>query len=487
MKDYINYMDNITPDAALKGRILKKARQKPALAAKSRSVLGYAGLVATAAVLLLGMWVMPGTIRNLRDHGQDGQVLRLDGTNNASPENWASGTPIQTPPRVGPGGHEGGGIAGGNGSYMHNRAGEDETGTPIPPREEREQDLTNQPGEPSGISPNNLEPISPRYFSDDGGDTWREVMIFSHELTHDQFIHVFPSLDAKYTGRAVYSHDGTLLEVHAQYVNTHGQYINIQVNSCEYAYSVTTGRTNWMLDIDTQVVDMHGVPVTILAHDTAGFYNAVFVLDGIGYLVSIFGMPDNMHYLAQEVITSLILGGAADLTVLANPEIPLLRNDHITLEEASHDPDFGMYMPHNIPADMTIGLVNRWICQNSDFLLAWWDGNPNSHLRWMIRRAGFHHRENLLDAHDIEFLERRQSLPVFDGESHRARRAFSIPAISAQDLTLEVLETLAVWIDGHMSVDTGWYIFSLVIMYDDIVIEINASGLTAQQIWDMLP
>lgn len=466
MNDYKNYMDNITPDPALKGKILKQARTKSPKA-RSRTITGYAGLVATAAVLLLAIWVMPGAIRNLR--APDDYVIRIPSAQSA-PEIQGGG-PLA-------GGPETGGIP------YHQRFAQldpNNEGTIIPPRDERQW-----------LNP--LTPIIDDYLPLDMPS--REIVMFTHELTLMQRQSVFPSLSLAFATSAIYSIDGNLLSANAHKTTLQDQFIDVQINEDEITHIAMLDRLSWMLRDDhgdSWTAYVHNIPVTYISHSSEMyihqgaevfmFYNALFTLDGLYYHVSAAGPSENLTQQINEVIEGLIFGGPADLSVLANPEIPFMQNDHITIEEARMDPQFGYYMPTAIPPGMTPGVINRWVCQNSNHLLTWWEGPGTAHLRWRISYAEDFHLENRLTAQD---LDNALNLPVFEGETHRARRVFALPTVAIEDLTLERLESMAVWTESHTAVP-GWWTFSLSILYGDIVIEIGASSLSAAQLWDMLP
>jgi len=83
MKHYIDYMDNISADPALCGKIIRRSAEKPA--PKTRATFKYA-LVASAAALLLGILIMPQAINNWR--GPDGQPRVIYYTDNDENEDY---------------------------------------------------------------------------------------------------------------------------------------------------------------------------------------------------------------------------------------------------------------------------------------------------------------------------------------------------------------------------------------------------------------
>jgi len=470
MKDYINYMDNITPDPALKGKILKRARSKQISTVNGRTFLSFAGIVATAAVLLLGMWFMPGALNNLRNPAQDPAT------------GWSHS--------LAPGSGYGSAITGGT-PY--------DTG--LPARNFPEDGIIIP--ERSFIPPSDL-PYTPGIWRDPASDSRefypREVeifdhgsprhstawMTFSHELTDAQLHSVFPTLGQDFDISAIYAYNGNLNEVFAFWYCPDTRH-SVQIRVAEGG--IMHPRQAWP-DDDIQFSYIHGIRVTFITSGADPFmlFAANFMLDDIAYCIIYSGESNEGRAQVDEIVDLLISGGAADLSVLADPVIPLLRNCHLTLEEARQDTEYGAFLPTYVPAGLTLGLANRWVCQHSSYLLLSWNSYADTHLRWMITRAEDHHHNRLVTANDFESQERNMRFPVFDGEASRARRAFSIPVIAVEDLTLEMLESFAVWLDNHIDNIPDWYVlFSFSVMYGDIVIEISASGLSAQQLWDMLP
>lgn len=495
MKDYIEYMDNITPDPALKAKILKQTRLKKSSAASSRTFLGYVGLVATAAVLLFGILVMPGALSNLRPPGgSDGYVINIvsSGISESDDVLESNDVPALVEPESD---QEMDDMAGGYIPYP----------ALVTPRE---QFIPNvgvgmlQPADHSWAAIPAYPGMAPWY-----RDDWRTYegdnvvldtpmdfpLRFTHELTDEQFSSVFPMLNHEFDASAMYTRDGLLIQVfafgfrHCPYTYTH-QTTQIYVAEGEHMFDQTFSSHN-----NTQVIYTHGVAVTVLdpsdiSHDVHINQDrammAGFMLDNISYNVFVFCYLGETQALIDEVVSSLIEGGAADLSVLADPVIPELRNDMLTLEEARQDSVYGAFLPTYVPDGLELAIANRWICQHSNFLLLSWDGNMHANLRWMITKAGDHH--SITAAQDIESSEENLHVPPFDGEENRARRAFAIPVFPIEDITVEMIESNSVWIDDSRE-GPGWWVFSFVVTYGDVVIEISSSRLSAQQLLDMLP
>ena len=96
MKKYTEYMDNISVDAELHGKIMNRITQKPAPVYRSRAIFSYSGLAACAAVLIICVFTIPGLFSSLTvpDGGGSGNPPS-SGAGSMTP---SLGTGSMTPP-----------------------------------------------------------------------------------------------------------------------------------------------------------------------------------------------------------------------------------------------------------------------------------------------------------------------------------------------------------------------------------------------------
>jgi hypothetical protein len=70
---------------------------------------------------------------------------------------------------------------------------------------------------------------------------------------------------------------------------------------------------------------------------------------------------------------------------------------------------------------------------------------------------------------------------------------FQSPVFLAEEMSLEVISARTRWDDNRRHPDpflgdtSGWRTSQFGILYGDVIVKISASGLTAEQIWNMLP
>ena len=141
-------------------------------------------------------------------------------------------------------------------------------------------------------------------------DRW--IGDFSHQLTDEQIAAVFPGFDFPVMGVAHYWRDGTLSEVFA-HIYTGG------ADGTSKRISIARGALHPCCSFyseDPVYLEIYGVEV-IIEHRAARF-----MLDDVGYIMYLHYFSGTLSQIDEEIISQLILGGPADLSVLENPEIP---------------------------------------------------------------------------------------------------------------------------------------------------------------------
>jgi len=300
---------------------------------------------------------------------------------------------------------------------------------------------------------------------------------FSLELTSGQLSEVFPTLHARITATAFYYFDGTLLDVSAFYHN--GARILIANERVE--------RTVIMTFADPpQVSYIHGVPVTAYAfggyNGGAAHIQAEFMLGNVAYHIEISDTLDIGKERMIRLVNDIILGGAANLSVLENPDIPELaemRNDRLTLQEAQEDFDFGAFMPIAVPAQFAFSHATRTVNHFTNSLFAFWDDGTGD-IRWYISRPTPYDFARLVSVNDPEKFDLSlYTIPWMDSVPHELIEYVINPVFLAEELTLEVIQARA------QANRMGGYSITFSVLYSGVVVNVNTSGVTPQQVWEM--
>jgi len=452
MKGYKNYMNTRTVDTALHEKIMQRLTQNPKPIYQKRLAVRYAMAAACAVVLLFGLWAVPNFF--------DTQNITND------PNGFFANLPSDTQ-------------NGGNNGYIA-------TG----PTQNQESDSNEETNETQ--IPELHFDIYALVFNDIQSEisASRIMPDFAHDLTDEQFNVIFPTLDRSHfeaivsywLPRGEYSLGLTEVSAHAP----NGQ------ASITAAEGVTSFINPLSEPTDLQISYAHGVEVTAIIVESYPLYavRAEFVLGGTGYNVRYF---DYDREAAKERLTALvngiIYGGAPDWSVLADPVVPELRNEELTLEQARIDPDFGAFMPVNIPHGFIFDSGRRTLNQWENSIRANWHRFPTfDNIFWTAAEPHEFDLERIVSANDRhKFDVSLYSIPWALSVPDEIHGYFSNPVFLAEEMTLEVVRARALWDEGRHGESAGWRIISFGVLYGDVIIRISARGVSPEEIWDMLP
>jgi len=144
--------------------------------------------------------------------------------------------------------------------------------------------------------------------------SWPSVSVELRTLTDEEMRSVFPALYSTFTATASYLPDGSIVEVFAV-----EDYKWTQIRVAESAVAHTQTMVH---ESELQVSHMHGVEViaSMLGNDEDIYrhFQIDFMLGNIAYNIRLFHPMEAGKELLAELVNRIILGGAADLSVLAN-------------------------------------------------------------------------------------------------------------------------------------------------------------------------
>jgi hypothetical protein len=447
MKDYNRYMDGITADAGMRNRILERLERQAPPNRTNRVLARYAGLAACAVVLTFGVWILPGLLTDIGGLLSPPEIVR----------------PHELP------------------------------GTPADPgavnREPAEHIAPNDPTRPA-------IDIHALTFNTGGrvmSGSHLRIQTFALALTGEQFDAVFPNLHMPLAAYAHYHRDGTLYEVVA-YVNDHLFSVHVAEGIIFRPVVITHDIAS--VDIDNSgmlftVSMVHGVEVT--AHYAGNYHEASFVLGDAAYLIQIFDGGEHQVALMTEIVNRLILGDPADLSILADPVIPELRDENLTFEQAVNDPDFGIFLPqpHSIPPRFRFESAHRHVSPQSNALQVLWSEAHTQRsfdsLTWRIEKITDDHRARLVSPVETEKYDMSlYPIPWMDSMPDHLREYATNPVFWLEELTLEIIRMRAYWVDGGRGGAAPGYRMRFSVLVDDgVVVEIDANGLTPEQVWGL--
>ena len=177
--------------------------------------------------------------------------------------------------------------------------------------------------------------------------------------------------------------------------------------------------------------------------------------------------------------------GKPDLSLIVPEDIPEM-TEHIftTLAEAQAEPDFGQYMPSELPAGFEEDAIRRFKFQNSNYLSGMWSRGLEN-LSWVVtpftgedahRLTGVEDKAN----YDLTLypIPRARSVP------DDLREIVDNPIFEAEELTLEAVYCRAYRVNDEGDTD-GWRMkFS--VKYGDVIVSVNSKGVEPEWMYQQL-
>ena len=327
---------------------------------------------------------------------------------------------------------------------------------------------------------------------------------FGWEKTDEQLAVVFPNLSAilstnesedKFISAfANYRPDGSLefAGIQESVIDNEGQvfWMNVQV-----AYDHIPDDMMLFDGGETTVSYVHGIPVTAFVHVSMWddvFLRADFLIDNIAYRVTLSGYNlEEGKERITKIVNLLIVNGPADLSVLHDPIIPEMINEHLTLDETKQDIDFGMFVPINVPSEFEFSSAIRTKDNMTNNLMIFFNHDVPwsfSHtLTWLISTPTENDLQRLISVDDVhKFDVSLYPIPWFETVPREITDYFFNPVFRASELTLETVQARTRWEDGRVGVYPKWQTDNFGVLFDNVLVNISANGLSAEQIWEMI-
>lgn len=177
--------------------------------------------------------------------------------------------------------------------------------------------------------------------------------------------------------------------------------------------------------------------------------------------------------------------GLPDLTVVTAEEIPELTEQFFdSLSEARTEPDFGRYLPQELPDGFGDDLIRRFRFGESDSLSGHWT-NGLDYLSWVVSPC------TAADARRITAVDERENYdlslyPVPRAESvpDELREIVNNPVFEADALTQEAVWRRA-WKTSDAGDTDGWRM-RFGVRYGDVVVAVSSKGVDPEWLYRQL-
>ena len=358
--------------------------------------------------------------------------------------------------------------------------------------------VTTPPDDADTITPRLRDEVWPLTLNEVSSQMAAEIYIEGHfwdKLTDRQLEAVFPNTPLALTATANYRGDGSLYNVMAFEVLTNGErafYNEIYTATMIEVIGAGGGSMeDCFYEYEPETSSVMGVPVVagvfdFKKNDGVALYIASFKVDGVAYNIKLFDNDNGITGLNRltEIVNDIIYYGAADLSVLENPIIPELRDERLTLHEARNDPDFGAYLPENVPSRFSFESAQRVINQDTNNLFVYWNVG-SEYIDWRVSKLTDYYYEHIVSVSEREKYDMAlYSIPLADSVPRELWEYVDNPVFIAEELTFGIIQARAYWVGSDRGDTSGWRMrFS--VLYGDDVIELDIKGVSPEQVWEV--
>lgn len=347
-------------------------------------------------------------------------------------------------------------------------------------------------------STSDIPSVSNKYtldFNRAAGQVEAKIYIPGHywqEVTANDMKSLFPALENTYTIKATANfqsddNGAALFNIDANVKSVTGREIYIQMAPGEIAL-------DYVFDTEIKKSDVLGTAVTAgyfetkLNHQGLEYviYFAAFELSDVAYYVELGGAGaerEALEYEISELVGMLIEGGAADMDGF-HPVVPERREDRWSLEEARADADFGAYLPLTLPDGFVFEDAMRIIDQERNTLLVIWTGGTG-YIDWRVSVLDDRDKNRITSATDTKNYDLAMyPIPRAHSVPGELREMVNNPIFLMDELTLDVVQART-----YEAADSGDELGQRMrfgVLDGDILVELNAKGVAAQEIFEML-
>lgn len=310
--------------------------------------------------------------------------------------------------------------------------------------------------------------------------------VFTETLNDAELAALMPSADLACSGFARFDDKGYLLDVVMQASTTLPE-SSVTIGLADYYFGF-----DYVLSGEEVVSVCNGVDYRVYQYKSGNTVtlSAYTIINDI-YFDFVMEVPqDNLEQAKanfQYVLECFAHyeEGKPDLSVITPDEIPeLVEQMYNTLSEAQAEPDFGRYLPSELPAGFAESVIRRFQFQNSNYLSGLWSKGLDD-LTWVISPFTEQDANRLTSVEDKKNYDLSlYPIPRAESVPDELREIVDNPIFEAEELTLETVYSRAYKVNDAGDTD-GWRMrFS--VRYGDVIVEISAKGIEPEWVYDQL-
>lgn len=330
------------------------------------------------------------------------------------------------------------------------------------------------------------------HFNTADGIAARDILIkghFWHELNENQKSKLLPEIEKKYEteSTAHYSYTDGITSVYCVNTNfkTDGRDVTVTLSPAEIGKCCVLSGERTVSEIEGIKIDAGiFIPNESGGNETSCVYFADFSINGVFYYAQCSGSKGDEAFFT-DIIAGIILGEKADLSVLDNPDVPELRDDKLTENEAYDDSVFGIYLPQ-VPENYSFEGAVRFINQDSNYLLADWSLGY-SDIRIKISYLEEQDKERIVSVEQKELYDMSlYPIPWADSMPEDKREIIENPIFRIEELTAEAVKMREYDIKEQGFSGEGGTAMRFSVLYGDVLVQISTEKVSSEYLFNEL-
>ena len=309
---------------------------------------------------------------------------------------------------------------------------------------------------------------------------------FTETLTDAELSALLPSADLTCSGYARFDDKGNLLDIEMQAETTLPE-SPVAIGLADYFFGF-----DYVLSGAEVVSVCNGLDYRAYQYQLGNKFelSAYVIINDIYFAFSMSVPQDDLEQAKEEFQRVLECfayyeEGEPDLSIIVPEEIPELTEQMFdTLTEAKAEPDFGSYLPSEIPAGFGDASIYRFKFQNSNFLTAMWSKGLDD-LSWVVTPYTEEDAHRLTNVDDKENYDLSlYPIPRADSVPDELREIVNDPIFEAEELTLEAVYCRAYKVDD--AGDTNGWRMKFSVKYGDVIVSVSTKGVDPEWVYQQL-
>ena len=309
---------------------------------------------------------------------------------------------------------------------------------------------------------------------------------FTETLTDAELAALMPNADLDCSGYALFDNYGNLLDIVMQAATTLPE-SPVTIGLADYYFGF-----DYVLSGEEVLSVCNGVDYRVYQYQSGNKVelSAYTIINDIYFAFGMDVPQDDLEQAKEEFQRVLECfayyeEGKPDLSIIVPEEIPELTEQMFnTLAEAQAEPDFGRYMPTELPAGFGDAIIRRFEFQNSNYLSGMWSRGMDD-LTWVVDPYTEEDAHRLTSVDDKENYDLSlYPIPRADSVPDELREIVNDPIFEAEELTLEAVYCRAYKVNDAGDTD-GWRMkFS--VKYGDVIVSVSTKGVEPEWLYQQL-